>query len=203
MTTSAIDLATLAPGFGDSVHEAQQAFQSVLWALSRPGLPRSVAPVPTPDGLDAATTALLMTLCDHETPVHLAGRAATRAAADHMRFHTGAPIAASCEACVYAVVDAGGAATLLPELPMGEDRYPDRSATLFVMVESFDGGTPVRLTGPGVDGAVTIAPVGLGTAFWAARADNFDLFPLGVDIVLTAGTVCLGLPRTTRATVEG
>ena len=63
------------------------------------------------------------------------------------------------------------------------------------------GGPLLTLTGPGIDGSETIAPVGLPEGFVAARADNRALFPRGVDVVLVSGRDLLALPRTTVVAV--
>jgi alpha-D-ribose 1-methylphosphonate 5-triphosphate synthase subunit PhnH len=202
MASAAIDLSAIAPGFSDPVHEPRAVFRAVLSALSRPGTRASLAPAAAPEGLDPAATAVLLALCDHETPVHLSGGAATRAAADHVRFHAGAPITDDPAEAAFAVCDAASATALLPLLPIGEDRYPDRSATLVVLVPSLAGGAPIRLVGPGIDGVAVITPTGLGAGFWRARDAIVALFPLGVDLVLCAGDTLLGLPRAVRATPE-
>jgi alpha-D-ribose 1-methylphosphonate 5-triphosphate synthase subunit PhnH len=202
MAATAIELATLAPGFPDPVHAPQAVFRAVLAALSRPGVAATLELIAAPDGLDPAATAVLLALCDHETPVHLAGRAATRAAADHLRFHAGAPITDDPANASFAVCDGPGAAALLPRLPIGEDRYPDRSATLIVMLPALTGGAPIRLNGPGIETVAVITPGSLGVDFWRVRDDIVSLFPLGVDIVLASGTTIVGLPRAVRAHPE-
>jgi alpha-D-ribose 1-methylphosphonate 5-triphosphate synthase subunit PhnH len=146
----------------------------------------------------------LLTLADFETPVYLAPPEAEGAAGDAIRFHAGAPLVTDPGAAMFAVARAESGAALLAHLAVGEDRYPDRSCTLFVEVPAFDGGPRVRLTGPGIERALEIAPAGLDTAFWMAAMDNAARYPLGVDMVLVAGDTIVGLPRSMQlALVEG
>lgn len=199
---SALDLSTLKPGFADAVMDAQASFQAAMWALSRPGLPRPLAvTLEAPAGLSPALAALLLALVDFETPLWMPPALANGEAGAYARFHASAPLVEAAQDAVFAVSDATGAAELLGRLRIGEDRYPDRSATLFVDVPSFEGGPPVRLSGPGVNGALTIAPAGLDDGFWQAFAGNHGLYPLGVDCFLCCGNAVIGLPRSTAATL--
>ena len=67
-----------------------------------------------------------------------------------------------------------------------------------VACAALEGGPPVRLTGPGIKDAATIAPAGLRPGFWDEVRANADRSPLGVDLVLVAGDRLIGLPRTIR-----
>ena len=92
-------------------------------------------------------------------------------------------------------------AASLDGFAIGTDPYPDRSATLVIEVPVLGAGTTRRWRGPGIDGEKAVAVGGLGADFWQAWADNHALFPCGVDIVFTAGSQLLALPRSIA--VEG
>lgn len=204
MRMSTLDLTGLKPGFAHAVFDAQASFTAAMWALSRPGLARAIpAKIEAPAGLSPALTALLLTLADYETPLWLAPALSAGEAAAYLRFHTSAPLTSVPVDAAFAVAGLGEAASVLPQLAVGEDRYPDRSATLFIDVPAFEGGLQVRLSGPGIDGAVTIAPAGLDEVFWQAFARNHALYPLGVDCFLCCGREVIGVPRSTAATVVG
>jgi alpha-D-ribose 1-methylphosphonate 5-triphosphate synthase subunit PhnH len=83
----------LSPAFVDPVHDAQATFRALLQAMSSPGTTVAL-PVQLPGaqaaGLCPALAALVLTLCDVDTPLHWpalspAGRA-------WLRFHVGAPL---------------------------------------------------------------------------------------------------------------
>lgn len=81
-----------ARGFADPVQDAQRVFRTVLTALSRPTLAQPFEPATQPPApLDAATGAVLLALCDEQTPIWLdsALRASPEVGA-WLRFHTGA-----------------------------------------------------------------------------------------------------------------
>ena len=191
-----IDPADLLPGFDNAVIGSQAVFRRVLEAMSFPGRPVALDPVPAPPaGLEPAQNALLLTLADTDTPVWLAPDVRTRQAEAAVRFHCGAPVVDDAARAAFAVLRAGPDMPSLDAFDIGEDRYPDRSATLFVAVPALSGGPPVHLRGPGIRERSSIAPEGLPPRFWQEWAVNRTLFPQGVDVVLCSGDTVVGLPR--------
>lgn len=87
----------------------------------------------------------------------------------------------------------------LREAPVGTYLYPDRSATLVIGCQ-FKIGVLLRLSGPGVNGAIELDVAGIPDDFWLIRA-SACAYPLGWDIFLVAGDEVVGLPRTTRVEV--
>ncbi len=73
--------------------------------------------------------------------------------------------------------------------------FPDRAATLLIGCQ-IGAGTPLTLSGPGVNGSVTLQVSGLSTAFWELR-NRTRRYPLGWDIFLVDGAQVIGLPRST------
>jgi alpha-D-ribose 1-methylphosphonate 5-triphosphate synthase subunit PhnH len=69
-------------------------------------------------------------------------------------------------------------------------------------VPSLTGGPDLVLRGPGINDHWLAAPQGLPADFLAQWADNRVLFPRGVDLLLVSGGQVMGLPRTTRITME-
>ncbi len=49
---------------------------------------------------------------------------------------------------------------------------------------------------------MTIRPSGLPGDFLAMAQANHEIFPLGVDILLVAGSHMVGLPRSTKLELE-
>ncbi|MCA3245918.1 MAG: phosphonate C-P lyase system protein PhnH [Azospirillum sp.] len=186
------------PGFADPVAESQRAFRALLDAIAHPGRIVDIpGPAGRPEGLSIAQSAIALALLDGDTPVWLAGPCAS--ARPWIAFHTGAPAAPRPDGARFAFAEAG-------ELPapgafdLGTDAYPDRSTTLIIETPGLAAGGNALLSGPGIAGT-TRATLPLPRAFFAARAELAELFPRGLDLVLTDGARALALPRGTR--VEG
>lgn len=193
----ALDLAAIAPGFADPVRDAQASFRRILDAMSHPGTRVALAPAQGDDAVGfGAVGALALTLLDFETPAWV-GPGLRDGLADWLRFHCGCPLTGDPHAAAFAFADASA----LPDLDSfnaGDEKYPDRAATLVIAVSALDGGQMVALEGPGIRDSRTIAPQGLPAAFWPQARSNRARFQLGVDIVFAAGAEIIALPRSTR-----
>jgi alpha-D-ribose 1-methylphosphonate 5-triphosphate synthase subunit PhnH len=205
MTAAAL-LAQMPRGFADATHDAQSVFRSVLEALSRPGRLQTLqasdglqAPAPLSRGL----TALLLTLLDTETSLHLAGPLASDAAWMYCRFHTGVQLAEAKHAGFIAMRASDAS---LQGLHLGSDEAPQHGATLIVDTGSLalDRSTAgLRLSGPGIEHEQRMGLCGLPLSFWQQRIAMQALFPRGVDLLLVCGSQLLGVPRSTLITIEG
>jgi len=196
-------VAPLIPGFADPILGSQSIFRDMLDAMAHPGTIRHVDDLicGTPESLPRAAAACLLTLVDYDTPVWLSSEFAD--IQKWLAFHTGAPLAVSHRNARFAVVSGQSYAPALTDFPLGDDRYPDLSATVIVICTSLEGGRPIRLTGPGIEIESLIAPQGLHDRFWAIHRDNNAQFPLGCDVILVAGAQFLALPRSVRSVEVG
>ena len=182
--------------FAEPVHDAQASFRAILAAMSEPGtVHRLTAQVVPPSGLHRATAASLLTLVDLDTPVWF-GPSFGSEVPRFIGFHCGAPQTAIASDASFAVANATDDVDLAAFHP-GDDRYPDRSATVLVQCAALLGGATVALSGPGIRGARSIAPLGLTRSFWRRVAANHARYPLGVDVLLTSGHEVMALPRST------
>ncbi len=190
---------TITAGFTDPVFQSQAAFRALLAALSEPGtiqaLPGAIAP---PEGLQPATATALLTLADYETPIWLPPALRDGAAGAWLRFHCGATLVEDMAAAAFAVIDGGASEPKLAAFDPGDDQFPDRSTTVIVQCAGLAGGEALTLSGPGIAGSRVAGPQGLRAGFRAEIANNAQLYPLGVDILLSHGDGVLGLPRTTH-----
>lgn len=184
---------TLSGGFAAPPVDAAHAFRAVMRAMARPGTIEAVTGATPPAPLSVAAGTVLLTLCDPETPVHLAGDVDCEAVRDWITFHTGAPLVARSEAMF--AIGRWDALAPLGDYPVGTPEYPDRSATLIVEMARLEA-SGARLTGPGI--ADTAA---LSLPEVAAFQANARAFPLGLDFLFTCGDRVAALPRSTR--VEG
>lgn len=187
--------AALAPGFVDPVHDAQRTFRLVLDAMSHPGSIVEVASAVTAPGLAPAAAAVALALCDLETPIWL--DAETSAAAAWLRFHCGTPIVGAVGEARFAFVRHIESMPPLDAFALGTDEYPDRSATLVIEVAALCPGDGIVFAGPGIKDTARLRVDGVGREFWHERASLAELFPRGVDLVLTCGRQLAALPRTT------
>ncbi|UYV37827.1 phosphonate C-P lyase system protein PhnH [Rhodobacteraceae bacterium D3-12] len=180
-------------GFGDAPQDAARAFRAALSVMARPGLIERVSGARAPAPVSPAAAAMLLTLCDAETPLFLAPAHNTEDVRAWIAFHVAAPIVAADQA-QFAL---GGWDDLpaLEAFSIGTAEYPDRSATLIVEMAALsqDGAT---LTGPGIERQARLSLPEI-EAFRRNRA----LFPQGLDFYFTSGEALAALPRTTI--VEG
>ena len=186
-------------GFPDAVTHAQTVFRSVMDAMARPGSQGVIdVPVAPPAPLGVAAGALLLTLCDHDTPIWLTPVLVKSALPGWIGFHTGASLTSTKSDAKFAFVEAGAPVPSLTQFALGTQEYPDRSTTLVVEIAALEGGQPLQLSGPGIRDTAMIAPKGLPETFLRQWVDNRALFPRGVDLVLTCGPRFIALPRTTK-----
>ncbi len=186
----------LAPTFRDAALGPQAVFRTLLDALARPGRVLDLGgdvPAP-PSPVDPALYATALALVDFETPVWLDPVLAPLA--EPLRFHTGAPLVAEPRRAAFALIGEPSAMPPLAAFAQGSADYPDRSTTLVVQVEAF-ADAPWRLTGPGIRDEVGFGAAGLPADFVDQWRANGAGFPCGVDLVLVAGDLVAGLPRTT------
>ena len=183
-------------GFAAPGLDAQRVFRTLLTALAEPGRVMLLAPgcLP-PEPLDPVAAAVVLALCDADTPLWLAPSFA--AAADFLRFHTGAPVVPTPAAASFVVSDVAHRPPLAA-LDPGTPDYPDRAATLILAVAALEENAGWRLAGPGVPGRRAFRPRGVDDGFRAERQAQQARFPLGVDVVFCARDRLAGLPRSTR-----
>ena len=181
---------TLEGGFAHPATDAAHAFRGVMEAMARTGTIQTLSGATPPAPLSVAAGVALLTLCDTETPLYMAGDADCEAVRTWVAFHTGAPITGPSH-CMFALGtwDALGP---LSSYPIGTSEYPDRSATLIVECADLaaDGAT---LTGPGIRNTAS-----LSLPETQAFQDNASLFPLGLDFIFTSGNRIAALPRSTK-----
>jgi len=175
-------LATPAPSLAETRDNA--AFEALLWALSRPGLPRDLPET----GEGSIITALL----DRECLVYSADPLLMP---EIMR--SGAQLA-DIERADHVFFGAMSTSEPLADVAIGSDYYPDDGATV-VLRATIGSGPALRLTGPGIDGAVTLRLGGLPNGFWKERAARLR-YPMGFDLFFIDGACVVGIPRST--TVE-
>ena len=161
------------------------SFDALLWALSRPGQIRELP--------QAGDTAILSALIDRECRVFCADPRLMPIAAE-----LGAEIA-DLPCADHAFLGRLDDVSLLAQLAAGSDLYPDDGATAILHVRH-DTGPAVRLTGPGVNGALAIRIGGLPEGFWAMRK-SLIRYPMGFDLFLIDGRRVMGLPRSTQIEV--
>ncbi|MDW9426250.1 carbon-phosphorus lyase subunit PhnH, partial [Yersinia enterocolitica] len=89
--------------FDQPVDDAQHAFRRILKALSEPGV---VVSLPHSSGwqqLNPATTSILLTLVDQETPLYLDEPLNNDAVQQNIRFHCGAPLTISIKNSLFSL----------------------------------------------------------------------------------------------------
>ena len=183
-------------GFADPVHDAQGVFRRVLDALSRPGRIFTLGAHAGASSMGSAMSQVLLTLTDDDTAVWW--QQPDVAAAQWLRFHTGAPVAQQPDSAAFAVCLRTDDVPGLDLLATGSADAPEHSTTLLLEVPCLETGAALEWRGPGIEEVQVVRVAGLPDGFWTQWQANHATFPQGVDIVFTCGNTVLGLPRTTR-----
>jgi alpha-D-ribose 1-methylphosphonate 5-triphosphate synthase subunit PhnH len=188
--------------FADPVFESQAAFRAILGAMARPGAVLACgASLEPPAPLSPAAAAALLTLSDFETPLWLAPSfSANGEIVAYLKFHTGAPLAASPCKAAFALLNPALDTLRLSDFAQGTPDYPDRSSTIVVQLRSLSRGPRFMLAGPGVLDESSLAAQPLPDDFVAQWRTNQAAFPLGVDCILASGAEVAALPRSVRVT---
>ena len=192
---------TLETAFTLPVQDAQHSFRRLLKAMSEPGV--IVALHQLKHGwqpLNVATTSVLLTLADNDTPVWLSNTLHNDIVSQSLRFHTNAPLVEQPQQATFAVSSDTISSEQLNALCEGSAVAPETSATLIVQVSSLSGGRMLRLTGAGIAEERMIAPQ-LPSCILHELTERPHPFPLGVDLILTCGERLLAIPRTTHVEV--
>ncbi|EFJ9336396.1 phosphonate C-P lyase system protein PhnH [Escherichia coli] len=176
---------TLETAFMLPVQDAQHSFRRLLKAMSEPGvivalhqLKRGWQP------LNIATTSVLLTLADNDTPVWLSTPLNNDIVNQSLRFHTNAPLVSQPEQATFAVTDEAISSEQLNALSTGTAVAPEAGATLILQVASLSGGRMLRLTGAGIAEERMIAPQ-LPECILHELTERPHPFPLGIDLILT------------------
>ncbi|MEJ8476364.1 phosphonate C-P lyase system protein PhnH [Roseibium algae] len=193
----------LAPGFSNPVHDAQNCFRAVMQAIARPG---SLQPFAAdfkdlPDPLTAMGAALALTLLDFDTPVWLdPALASSPDATAFLRFHTGAPIVNVPVEASFCLISDPERLIGLGNFAQGTPDYPDRSATLILMRQTFNTAGMLQLTGPGIKDVTQFGTSPVPQTFWDQVKANNAQFPRGIDLIFAGETEIAALPRSTQLT---
>lgn len=190
---------TSAKGFADPVFDGQRCFRAVMNAMAHPAqiLPvDGVAEAPAP--LSPVAAAVAITLFDQDTPVWLdPPLAESPDVCGWLTFHTGAPVVTVPADAIFAVAANVVRAPAVSAFAQGSDRYPDRSTTLVLQVDTLDRSGPC-LSGPGIPGSARLGFDPAPANFWSDFIGNRALFPRGVDVVLAGSRWLAALPRSIK-----
>jgi alpha-D-ribose 1-methylphosphonate 5-triphosphate synthase subunit PhnH len=186
-------------GFADPVFNSQSVFKALMDGMAEPGTIHTLSPaVAPPEPMSKGAGAIALTLCDHDTPVALSLPLVEAGVPGWLAFQTGALVTDDRTEAQFAFLDEASGLPALSSFSVGEQEYPDRSATIVVEIASLTGGSEYTLEGPGIAETTVIAPVGLPDHFESLWRQNGAHFPRGVDLILVAGSDITCLPRTTR-----
>ena len=190
-------MSNLLPGFPDPVLGSQNTFRQVLDAMAHPGRVIHLdTGIQSPRPLRGATTAVCLTLLDFETPLWM-DLDEKSDVSGWLRFHCGCPLVDSPFDATFALISRGYGVPTLDQFNAGQDEFPEQSATLIIQVSGFTSGSGRRLRGPGIETFERLEVHGLPDNFWMGWHLNQRIYPLGVDVLFTASSTLVALPRTT------
>jgi alpha-D-ribose 1-methylphosphonate 5-triphosphate synthase subunit PhnH len=173
--------------FSDQVFTSQQYYRLLLDAMARPGkivmLPRlEIVP---PEGLFWPLAGLAFTLLDQETTFAVLPN--NQSWNRYLCLNTGSRQAAVSGA-EFIILDGRVDLPELLTINRGELLFPDRGATLMIMVQAVGGAdADIKLTlqGPGIAGKKDLALSGLCPVNLERVQTLNREFPLGVDLMIS------------------
>ena len=188
------------PGFQQLTLDAQETFRSLLNAWSHPGKRCATDRLTdTPKGLHIASGCLALTLLDQDTVVWLSPELAD--ATGWLRFHCSCPMTNDKSAADFAFANSGELLDF-SDFKVGTALSPEQGATIILQVDDLETGALVTLNGPGLQQATKFPSGNLSAALWESRTQINQLYPTGIDLVLTDANHFTVLPRTTHVTQE-
>ena len=184
----------LVGGFSDAPVDAARAFRAALNVMARPGRIEEVRGATPPEPLSVAAGVLILTLCDAETPIHLAGETDCLAVREWITFHTSAPFSGPHDAAF--AVGSWDSLCSFATYRQGTPEYTDRSATLIIEMPDLQPAG-ARLSGPGIKSVTRLNLPAIDVFQQNARQ-----FPLGLDFFFTCDNRVAALPRTAQVEVD-
>lgn len=196
---SAFDGSAIEGGFTDPVFDAQFVFDAVMNAMARPGTIAEISGLGKgPAPINSMTAAILLTLCDSDTPVWCDTAVEKNGSLrDWIVFQTGAPTVDYLADAHFAVITNPALIPDLATLSQGTQDYPDRSTTLIIQVEAINKNGAFNLKGPGIESSITFGVNPLSPNFLDQWTANNQRFPRGVDVIFVSSDQLVCLPRTT------
>ncbi|RJG47680.1 phosphonate C-P lyase system protein PhnH [Motilimonas pumila] len=187
-------------GFAQGVADSQFCFRHILTAMSEPGTVCQLNKHPGFMPLHAATSQVLLTLCDQDTGIYLsanlANEAELAALTDNLAFHCQAPLVVA-EQADFAVVD-GQEEVAMSSFKAGTHLLPETNCTLVIQTNGFHHGPLYRLTGPGIEHHKHVQLGYLSPTITEHLIAPKQAFPLGLDLIFCAGEDIIAIPRTTK-----
>ena len=98
--------------------------------------------------MGAGAGAIALTLCDHDTPVHLSPAMIEAGVQGWLAFQTGALITGERTEAAFAFFEQDAAIPPLSTFSTGTQEYPDRSTTVVLELPSLTDGAELRLRLP-------------------------------------------------------
>lgn len=181
---------SLEGGFTDAPVQSAQCFRKIMNVIAKPGSIEQVSAATPPAPLSIAAGSLLLTMCDAQTPIYLAGKYDNPEVKEWITFHCNSPFS-KADNCMFALAD-WDSLQPIQNYPIGTPEYPDRSATLIVELDELTS-SGCELSGPGIKQTSQ-----LSLPETKAFQKNAMLFPLGLDFYFTCGDKIAALPRTSK-----
>lgn len=195
---------------------SQQTFRVLLDALARPGRLAALPSESVHSGMPP-TLAVPLALADLTQSVAVVGAETdSRHWENLVQGATNCAIADATDADQVVVVD-GATPGLILALRRGDASSPELGCRLVIACDRLGHGEDlnqgpnpyltgdvviIELTGPGIEGATTVAVAGVESAVFAALAEANGAFPAGIDTFLVdAAHQVVGIPRSTAVAV--
>lgn len=185
----------------DPVFDCQQVFKALMNALARPGKIFSIAEnAEKLGGENAPLMAAGLTLLDNWRKFFVCGAPELEEELRQMSY--GIPSSVDEADYIFLPKESTGLSVcrqILSQAKIGTLAEPHKSATVFVTVDSLEGGEERELTGPGIDGTIQITLPKEGRMWIEERQQMEFEFPCGIELYfITPQGDLMGIPRKIR-----
>jgi len=217
-----VDTSKLWLAFSNPVAHSQQAFRLILRAMSEPGERvccgslLANAPEINQSGIADASFITALTLLDQDTKIWLSPTMSQADFIANLRFHCGSPLVSSAAVADFVFMSVAEWSSLAG-FKQGCEENPHHSATLIIQcAQQFaderenqnedlqnSGLKTLTLSGPGIPGQRSVQLPGIIDKHLALLQQNYQIFPLGRDLLFTFGSYLMAIPRSTRLEIGG
>lgn len=189
----------------DFVFDSQRVFRSLLQAMANPGRIESIRREAETFTEDYGTLlALGCTLLDNEEKMFVEKNPILAESLHNLTLCREGMLEEADYVFLSSEMNDGSLAAVFEKVKHGTYADPQRSATLLVYCESVDGADEMVLSGPGVDGTLTVGVSPYVKKVIALRDAAHMEYPLGVELVFCdASGAMMAVPRLVKTVAEG
>ncbi|RKF21432.1 phosphonate C-P lyase system protein PhnH [Alginatibacterium sediminis] len=197
---------TIQSGFSQPVLDSQACFRQVLAALSEPGSVNTLGLHIGFEPLAASVCQIVLSLCDNHTQLFvdpsslMESQSTLDNVIENIKFHTDTKISDKSRADF--VITSASSPFVAEDYKSGTEMYPEDSATILLETNSFEGGTLLQLSGPGIEHTRQVRLGHIHSSLLDALIQPAYKYPLGQDFIFCCGEQIVAISRTTKVEIS-